>query len=110
MDLLSFTGKAQSNRSTIPPSALIKSNGLPETQACLGAPDHAKGCRSGCGSLLASSMMLVTALTPAIGYDKAAAIAGIRPSPWPVPAGGGPGAWSPQREDFDALVRAERIV
>jgi fumarate hydratase class II len=40
-----------------------------------GAPDHAKGCRSGCGSLLASSLILVTALTPAISYDKAAAIA-----------------------------------
>jgi fumarate hydratase class II len=61
-------------------------------------------------ALLASSLMLVTALTPAIGYDKAAAIAkhahhhdlSLRQAALQLGYLSG--------EDFDALVRPERMV
>jgi fumarate hydratase class II len=61
-------------------------------------------------ALLASSLMLVTALTPAIGYDKAAAIAehahhhGLSLRQAALELGHLSG------EDFDALVRPERMV
>jgi fumarate hydratase class II len=61
-------------------------------------------------ALLESSLMLVTALTPAIGYDKAAAIAehanhkGLTLREAALELG------HLSDEDFDALVRPERMV
>jgi len=61
-------------------------------------------------SLLESSLMLVTALTPAIGYDRAAAIAEHAHHQGLSLREAALGLGHLSGEEFDALVRPERMV
>jgi fumarate hydratase class II len=61
-------------------------------------------------ALLDGSLMLVTALTPAIGYDKAAAIAEHAHRHGLSLREAALGLGHLRGEDFDALVRPERMV
>jgi fumarate hydratase class II len=61
-------------------------------------------------ALLAGSLMLVTALTPAIGYDRAAAIAEHAHHHGLSLREAALGLGHLSGEDFDALVRPERMV
>ena len=61
-------------------------------------------------ALLAGSLMLVTALTPAIGYDRAAAIAEHAHHHGMSLREAALGLGHLSGEDFDALVRPERMV
>ena len=61
-------------------------------------------------ALLAGSLMLVTALTPAIGYDKAAAIAEHAHHQDLSLREAALGLGHLSGEDFDSLVRPERMV
>jgi len=61
-------------------------------------------------ALLAGSLMLVTALTPAIGYDRAAAVAEHAHHHGLSLREAALGLGHLSGEDFDALVRPERMV